>query len=126
MSDTENHRKPLISEPLRTVVLSGVLALSSLAVLATAAAREPETFTERVQFAPGTSKDILAGALAPGESRRSVVNARDKQMLIVSLLPNNAETHFNVFVPDGELLFTRVSRVAINTRVSSTAAVTTS
>ncbi len=40
-----------------------------------------------MRFAPGAVKDILAGALGPGDSRRYLVNARDHQELTVSLLP---------------------------------------
>jgi hypothetical protein len=34
-----------------------------------------------------------------------VLGAREGQSLTVSLLPQNADTHFNIFVPGGELLY---------------------
>jgi hypothetical protein len=88
--------------PMAAAAFIGVLCL---AVIGTATAREPETYTERVQFTPGTIKDVLGGALGPGESRRYLLNARDGQELRVALLPNNAQTHFNIFVPGGEMLY---------------------
>jgi len=95
--------------PNRTLtILTAVAALIGvlcIAVIGNATAREPETYTERVQFAPGTIKDVLGGALGPGESRRYLLNARDGQELRVALLPNNAQTHFNIFVPGGEMLY---------------------
>ena len=66
---------------------------------------EPETRTERVQFKHGETKDIVSGRLHGGESTRYLLRAREGQFLTVSLLPNDAQTHFNIFVPGGKMLY---------------------
>jgi hypothetical protein len=72
---------------------------------ATTKPSEPETRTERVQFEHGRTKTIRSGRLHGGESTRYLLGARDGQFLTVSLLPNNAQTHFNIFVPGGKVLY---------------------
>lgn len=64
-----------------------------------------DTATLRVRFAPGTNGVELAGALAPGESRRYILGARAGQNLVVRVAHRSGpRTDFQIFHPDGSLL----------------------
>lgn len=60
--------------------------------------------TERVQFAAGSSGAELVGSLAPGESRRYVLGARDGQFLYVRVAPQGPGLSYQIFNPDNSFL----------------------
>ncbi|MEM9105272.1 MAG: hypothetical protein AAGC96_06415 [Pseudomonadota bacterium] len=66
---------------------------------------EPSTRTEVVKFASGTNGTVLAGSLNGGDAVNYVLGARNGQFLNVSLLESAPDTHFNIFMPNGELLY---------------------
>ena len=66
---------------------------------------EPSTRTENVKFASGKNGTVLAGSLGGGEAVNYVLGARNGQFLNVSLLDAAPDTHFNIFMPNGELLY---------------------
>lgn len=66
---------------------------------------EPTTRTENVKFASGTNGTVLAGTLGGGDAVNYLLGARNGQFLNVSLLDSGPDTHFNIFMPNGELLY---------------------
>jgi hypothetical protein len=72
---------------------------------ASATSSEPVTQTERVRFPAGATGATLRGRLNAGDAVNYVLGARDGQFLSVTLSPADADTHFNVFVPDGGTLY---------------------
>ena len=64
---------------------------------------------ERVQFAAGATGAELRGQLAPGESRRYALNARNGQNLYVRVAPQAGPITFQIFNPDGSFLLDQVS-----------------
>jgi len=60
--------------------------------------------TERVRFAAGTSGAELSASLAPGESRRYLLGARDGQFLYVGVAPRGPGIEYQIFNPDGSFL----------------------
>jgi hypothetical protein len=60
--------------------------------------------SERVRFAAGTSGAELTGALAPGESRRYLLGAKNGQDLYVRVVTNDLEVYYQIFNPDGSFL----------------------
>lgn len=69
---------------------------------------EPTTRTENVKFAAGTSGTVLGGALGSGDAVNYVLGARNGQFLNVSLTQAGPDTHFNIFMPNGEMLYESV------------------
>ena len=72
---------------------------------ATKAPAEPVTRTERVRFPAGASGVELGGRLNSGDAVNYLLGARAGQVLSVRLLPDDADTHFNVFQPGGAILY---------------------
>ena len=66
---------------------------------------EPVTRTERVQFPAGATGTTLGGRLNAGDAVNYVLGARDGQFLTVNLAPQSPDTHFNIFVPGGGMLY---------------------
>ncbi|AQS48818.1 hypothetical protein BMG03_14225 [Thioclava nitratireducens] len=66
---------------------------------------EPETRDQQVQFAPGTSGAVLRSTLAPGAAVNYRLGARAKQFLTAQLQTGSPAVHFNIFTPDGQLLY---------------------
>ena len=66
---------------------------------------EPTTRSENVKFAAGTSGTVLGGTLGGGDAVNYVLGARNGQFLNVSLMEAGPDTHFNIFMPNGELLY---------------------
>ncbi|MXQ07225.1 SH3 domain-containing protein [Alphaproteobacteria bacterium GH1-50] len=64
---------------------------------------------ERVQFASGASGAEPRGQLAPGESRRYVLNARSGQNLYVRVAPQGDPMSYQIFNPDQTFLVDQVS-----------------
>lgn len=64
---------------------------------------------ERVQFAAGASGAELRGQLAPDESRRYVLNARNGQNLYVRVAPQGSSMTYQIFNPDRSFLLEQVS-----------------
>lgn len=64
---------------------------------------------QRVQFAAGTSGAELRGQLAPGESRRYLLNASSGQNLYVRVAPNGGPISYQIFNPDRSFLLDQVS-----------------
>lgn len=64
---------------------------------------------ERVQFAAGASGAELRGQLAPGESRRYVLNAMSGQNLYVRVAPQGGPISYQVFNPDRSFLLDQIS-----------------
>ncbi|SMX25447.1 SH3 domain-containing protein [Boseongicola aestuarii] len=64
---------------------------------------------ERVQFAAGASGAELRGQLAPGESRRYILNARNGQNLYVRVGPQGGPMTYQIFNPDRSFLLDQVS-----------------
>lgn len=64
---------------------------------------------ERVQFAAGASGAELRGQLAPGDSRRYALNARNGQFLVVRVVPQGGPISYQIFNPDGSFLLDQVS-----------------
>ena len=65
--------------------------------------------TERVQFAAGTSGAELRGQLAPGESRRYLLNAGSGQNLYVRVAPDGGPISYQILNPDRSFLLDQVS-----------------
>lgn len=78
-------------------------AASDPSASATGAADVPVTFD------PGTSGAELTGSLAPGESRRYRLGARDGQDLYARVAPNEGALEYQIFNPDGSFLLDRIS-----------------
>ena len=66
---------------------------------------ESETLTKTVRFEPGTSDTSITDRVEEGGAINYVLGAREGQFLNVGLLPDGDFTHFNIFAPNGELLF---------------------
>ncbi|KEO51622.1 SH3 domain-containing protein [Thioclava pacifica] len=66
---------------------------------------EPETRDQEVRFAPGTSGAMLTSTLAPGEAINYRLGARADQFLTARLDADTPGLHFNIFTPDGQLLY---------------------
>lgn len=64
--------------------------------------------TVRVKFAPGTAGATLAGSLAPGDSRRYVLGARNGQFLDVRFADHGANVSYQIFNPDRTFLLDQV------------------
>jgi Bacterial SH3 domain len=81
------------------------------------AARSPSTAPgvsvgdgdDRVQFIPGASGAELAGQLAPGESRRYTLNARNGQFLTVKVMPQGGPISYQILNPDKSFLLDQIS-----------------
>ncbi|MFD1341502.1 SH3 domain-containing protein [Litorisediminicola beolgyonensis] len=63
----------------------------------------------RVQFAAGTSGAELRGTLAPGESHRYLLNARDGQNLYTRVAPDGGPISYQIFNPDRSFLLEQIS-----------------
>jgi hypothetical protein len=66
---------------------------------------EPETRSERVSFAAGTSGAAEAGTLAPGAAVNYLLNVQLGQFLAVRLEQGGPGARFNIFAPGGTMLF---------------------
>ena len=64
---------------------------------------------QRVQFAAGTTGAELRGQLAPGESRRYLLNAGSGQNLYVRVAPDGGPISYQIFNPDRSFLLDQVS-----------------
>ena len=64
---------------------------------------------EVVRFAAGASGAELSGRLAPGVSRRYVLDACDGQVLTVQVLPQGAPISCQILDPDGSFLLDQIS-----------------
>ena len=62
------------------------------------------TSEERVQFAKGTSGADLSGALAPGESKRYLLGAKNEQFLTVAVNAGGPGVFYQIINPDGSFL----------------------
>lgn len=62
------------------------------------------TSTVRVQFAPGSNGARMRGTLAPGESRRYVLGARNGQFLTFRLADHGPNISYQIFNPDRSFL----------------------
>jgi hypothetical protein len=65
---------------------------------------EPETRTERVRFRSDNSQEFQ-GALNPGDSMKYVFRGGNRKFLHVRLSTRDHRTYFNIFTPDGQMLF---------------------
>jgi hypothetical protein len=68
-----------------------------------------ESSSERVRFAAGASGAELTGTLAPGESRRYLLGAKNRQDLYVRVAANGPDIHYQIFNPDGSFLLEQMS-----------------
>lgn len=66
---------------------------------------EPETRDVRVRFPAGQNGTELSDRLGPGHSVRYILNARKYQNLYVRVASGNPRLHFNIFTPDGGILY---------------------
>lgn len=64
---------------------------------------------ERVKFAAGATGAELRGVLAPGESRRYTLNARNEQFLTVKVMPQGGPISYQIFNPDKSFLLDQIS-----------------
>ena len=64
---------------------------------------------EPVRFAAGSSGAELRGQLAPDESRRYVLNARNGQNLYFRVAPQGGPISYQIFNPDRSFLLDQVS-----------------
>lgn len=62
----------------------------------------------RVQFAAGTSGAELRGTLAPGETHRYLLNARDGQTLYTRVAPDAGPISYQIFNPDRTFLLDQI------------------
>lgn len=72
---------------------------------AKASSREPVPRGERVSFPSGSTRIVLGGRLNSGDAVNYLLGARKGQVLSVSMLPDDLDTHFNIFAPDGGTIF---------------------
>jgi hypothetical protein len=63
----------------------------------------------RVQFAAGTNGAELTGALAPGESRRYMLGARNGQDLYVRVAAQGPDMYYQIFNPDRSFLLEQMT-----------------
>jgi hypothetical protein len=66
---------------------------------------EPETRDVRVRFPTGQNGTELADRLGPGHAVRYLLRARAKQDLYVRLATQDRRMYFNIFTPDGRMLY---------------------
>ena len=64
---------------------------------------------EAVRFAAGASGAEISGRLAPGDSRRYALDARDGQVLTVDIVPQGAPISYQIFNPDNSFLLDQIS-----------------
>lgn len=69
---------------------------------------EPFTRAERVRFPTGAMGTVLAGRLNGGDAVDYRLGARAGQILTLRLAPGDPDTRFNVFSPDGGMLYESV------------------
>jgi hypothetical protein len=66
---------------------------------------EPETRDVRVRFPSGQNGTELSDQLGPGHSVRYMLRARKRQDLYVRVASQNPRLYFNIFTPDGGMLY---------------------
>ena len=66
---------------------------------------EPETLSKTVKFEPGTSGTTITDRVEEGGAINYLLGASEGQFLNVDLRPDGEFTHFNIFVPGGDLLY---------------------
>ncbi len=84
---------------LTSLVLAAGLALSHVA------SADAQDRTERVQFRSGSTGATLTGRLGSEQGIRYILGASNGQFLRVSLRPDNPNTYFMIYVPDGGILY---------------------
>lgn len=70
--------------------------------------QQSDAFTQRVRFEPGTTGAEMTGFLAPGESRRYILNARNGQFLYFRLAARGQGMSYQIFNPDRSFLLTQM------------------
>ena len=65
---------------------------------------QPDVQSQRVTFPSGSDGVLVANAVAPGQVKRYLVNAREGQILTVRITDSQGPVVFDVLMPGGEMM----------------------
>ncbi len=85
--------------------ISSIILLTALCIMPIESISAQANRTERVQFRSGTTGTVVTGKLGSEQGVRYVLNAREGQYLKVSLRPDNKNTYYIIYLPNGNILY---------------------